>query len=477
MSTTALLKTLNDLRENRCLSSEVSAAIDPFRGQRFALKLSFVSASNTIGNRFGPEYNDGVTLTCKLEGGELEASLQTTPGENAWVESLSPGAPFEARVTLLGFDVLYQRAIFGSLPDASDADTEAIEEAVVAFDGEEPPSEESVEPDESAGEVEGPLGETEKAYEAEQLFEELQPEKEQDAIPEEESDGALPEEREPLLDELGAPTEATTGEAEEKAKYGQVEYEGEEPEWIPVSRAPTTQRQASSPPMERGPEKQGCMGCSVGLKILAVFIGLAFLVIIIIAVKRELDPAADLTDRSFIGTEDVRHDFAYGILQKERPDDADLHVLTETALMILGNLQFQYRRYRDSGDLSVLSRQNLIAGYAWVALAEEAEGRSGRSALHEGFQRNAPFHLMLDGDLIEAKVRIALKNPFIVLNQDDFEAVETLDLSDQRLENFSYLKKLPNLRHVALSNEKSSRTHAQTLRKTWPELRISLGKP
>ena len=84
---------------------------------------------------------------------------------------------------------------------------------------------------------------------------------------------------------------------------------------------------------------------------------------------------------------------------------------------------------------------------------------------------------MLDGDLIEAKVRIALKNPFIVLNQDDFEAVKTLDLSDQRLENFSYLKKLPNLRHVALSNEKSSRSHAQTLRENWPELGISFGKP
>ena len=40
-----------------------------------------------------------------------------TPGEKPFVESLAADDSFETRATLLDFDPLHQRAIFGSLPE------------------------------------------------------------------------------------------------------------------------------------------------------------------------------------------------------------------------------------------------------------------------------------------------------------------------------------------------------------------------
>ncbi|MFP6854267.1 MAG: hypothetical protein VB980_00680, partial [Opitutales bacterium] len=124
MSKSALLKVLADLKENRRLSSEVDEAIAPFVGKPFELSLSFVSSSRTIGNRFGPEYNDGVTLICALKADDLEITLQMTSAENAFFEGLVPGEFFESQVTLLDFDTLYQRAIFGSLPEVDTPEEE-----------------------------------------------------------------------------------------------------------------------------------------------------------------------------------------------------------------------------------------------------------------------------------------------------------------------------------------------------------------
>ena len=127
VSASELLETLADLKENRRLSFEIDGLIEPFVGKTYDLSLSLVSSGNTIGNRFGSEYNDGATLICQLGDGELEANLQMTAEENAFVEGLAAGAPFEIRVTLLDFDSLHQRAILGSLPDQASTGEEGAE--------------------------------------------------------------------------------------------------------------------------------------------------------------------------------------------------------------------------------------------------------------------------------------------------------------------------------------------------------------
>ena len=115
MISPALLATLTDLRNNRLLSGEAKSALAPFIGKTFALPLAFVSASRTFGNPFDPVYDDGHTLVCRLEGEEIEVTVLLGTEENDLVDSLASNETFEAKLTVLDFDALYQRAIFGQL--------------------------------------------------------------------------------------------------------------------------------------------------------------------------------------------------------------------------------------------------------------------------------------------------------------------------------------------------------------------------
>jgi len=320
VSKSALLEVLADLNENRHLSFEIDEAITPFFGKAYTLSLSFVSSSSTLGNRFGPEYNDGFTLICQLEGGLLEANLQMTPDENALVESLAPGTSFEIQVTLLDFDSLYQRAIFGSLPDgaladagaenAKEADEEEIEpEATVETIEESLDEPEAIEPEEAMDEptetsvVEAMPDEKEpddfieaEAEDDEIFVEEIGAEEEVF----ETEDEDFREERKKLLGQLSetvdkwrtstnqeTTTEEEEEEHEEEKAYEQIEYEGEEPEWVPVSKPPAaTQRQSGLPPMKpEEPKKKGCLGCSGCLKavvVLMVVLPIIFFVFIML---------------------------------------------------------------------------------------------------------------------------------------------------------------------------------------------------
>ena len=113
MGSAELLATLTDLKENRRMPAEIAEAIDPLRGQKFALELEFVSSSRTFGNRFDSSYDNGYTATCKAGETSLEISVIFGAKENSFVEDHKTGDTFSAEVTLLEFDALYQRAIFG----------------------------------------------------------------------------------------------------------------------------------------------------------------------------------------------------------------------------------------------------------------------------------------------------------------------------------------------------------------------------
>ena len=115
MTSPALHATLTNLKTNRLLSGEAKSALAPFLGKTFTLPLVFVSASRTFGNPFDPVYDDGHTLVCRLEGEEIEVTVLLGAEENDLVDSLASNETFEAKLTVLDFDALYQRAIFGQL--------------------------------------------------------------------------------------------------------------------------------------------------------------------------------------------------------------------------------------------------------------------------------------------------------------------------------------------------------------------------
>jgi hypothetical protein len=141
MTSPALLATLTNLKSNRLLSVEAKSALAPFIGKTCTLPLAFVSASRTFGNPFDPVYEDGHTLICRVEGEEIEVTVLLGAEENDRIDSLASDKPFEAKLTVLDFDPLYQRAIFGQLV-AHTAVSEERKEVT-----EEPQTQTSVEPE------------------------------------------------------------------------------------------------------------------------------------------------------------------------------------------------------------------------------------------------------------------------------------------------------------------------------------------
>ena len=71
-------------------------------------------------------YEEGKTVTCKLEG--VEVTVLLLPKENDRVDALKPGDDLEAKVTPLDFDSLYQRAVLGQVIEKS-PEVETPEEA------------------------------------------------------------------------------------------------------------------------------------------------------------------------------------------------------------------------------------------------------------------------------------------------------------------------------------------------------------
>jgi len=90
-----LLDALAKLKESRLLLSEVDALLEPFHEDVFRLTCSFVSASRSLGSQPDPAYDDGYTIICKVEAGDIECSVQVCPSENARIESLSDGDELE----------------------------------------------------------------------------------------------------------------------------------------------------------------------------------------------------------------------------------------------------------------------------------------------------------------------------------------------------------------------------------------------
>ncbi len=64
-------------------------------------------------------------MLCSPEGETLTVAVLLPPDENARVDALEPDQIFEATLTLLDFDTLYQRTVFGqSLEDSVEAEPE-----------------------------------------------------------------------------------------------------------------------------------------------------------------------------------------------------------------------------------------------------------------------------------------------------------------------------------------------------------------
>ncbi|MCH2026706.1 MAG: hypothetical protein MK172_13290, partial [Verrucomicrobiales bacterium] len=127
-----LMKALEELTENRLLSSEVEALFEPYQDAVFPLSLSFVSAERSFGSQKDEKYNGGYKVICDAEKWDVKLSLLFGPEDNDLVESFEPGQDFEANVRFIDYDSLYQRAIFGKLGSEADQSDQSEEHEVIS---------------------------------------------------------------------------------------------------------------------------------------------------------------------------------------------------------------------------------------------------------------------------------------------------------------------------------------------------------
>ena len=127
-----LTRTLNDLKENRRLSSECEAIISPFIGKTFESKFSFKEASSTFASRLGDEFKGGKTVIAEIAESGLECSILFPESKNEWISEFKQGDDLDLSVKVLEFDNLYQRVVFGQTEqNLSDEDqTEKVSESV-----------------------------------------------------------------------------------------------------------------------------------------------------------------------------------------------------------------------------------------------------------------------------------------------------------------------------------------------------------
>ena len=115
-----LIEALKKIKEDRMLGSAGAQTIQPFVGDYFTAKFSFVSSTRTFSLRHDPSFNSGYTVTCKPEGEEIDVTVLFRPAEDKIVEAFSAGEVFESGVNFVEFDALYQRAVFtGSLTQST----------------------------------------------------------------------------------------------------------------------------------------------------------------------------------------------------------------------------------------------------------------------------------------------------------------------------------------------------------------------
>ncbi|MBB22006.1 MAG: hypothetical protein CMN04_03800 [Roseibacillus sp.] len=110
-----VLDLLEELSQNRLLSSEVETMISPYKGKIISLNFRFKSAAKSFGSQKDIVYNEGYSLTCTAGNSEIEVILLFSKADNDLAESFEEGHVFEESVKFIDYDTLYRKAIFGKV--------------------------------------------------------------------------------------------------------------------------------------------------------------------------------------------------------------------------------------------------------------------------------------------------------------------------------------------------------------------------
>ena len=114
MAKEEILECLKSLSEKRMFSSEAEQFASPHKGKSLTLNIKVLESGRVFGRQMDSSYDDGHQLIADI-GDELKASILIRKTESEVIENASTGNSIELDLRFLGYDSLYQRAIFGRI--------------------------------------------------------------------------------------------------------------------------------------------------------------------------------------------------------------------------------------------------------------------------------------------------------------------------------------------------------------------------
>ena len=117
-----LLGKLKSLKDDRLSTSEGASFVESCKGQEFLLDLEFLSSGKTFGKKFHERFENGYTLLCKISDTDMEISALFAVNENPMVEQLERGEQISDKLSILEYDTLYRRAVFGQVQATTSAE-------------------------------------------------------------------------------------------------------------------------------------------------------------------------------------------------------------------------------------------------------------------------------------------------------------------------------------------------------------------
>ena len=114
MAKEGILECLKSLSEKRMFSSEAEQFASPHKGKTLNLNIKVLESGRVFGRQIDSEYDDGHQLIAEI-GDELKASILIRKTESEFIDNASAGNSIELDLRFLGYDSLYQRAVFGRI--------------------------------------------------------------------------------------------------------------------------------------------------------------------------------------------------------------------------------------------------------------------------------------------------------------------------------------------------------------------------
>ena len=114
MGKESIIKTLKSLKEKRLFSSEAEKLVAPLKGKKDSFNFEIIESIRTLGRQLDSAYDNGHQLIVKF-GDDIESAILIPEKDSESLGELAAGYSMSMDLKFIGYDSLYQRAVFGKV--------------------------------------------------------------------------------------------------------------------------------------------------------------------------------------------------------------------------------------------------------------------------------------------------------------------------------------------------------------------------